>query len=228
LTIAQTAPVITIDGPSGAGKGTVCRLLAKQLGWQLLDSGALYRLTALAAQQASIALDDDAAVAQIAADLQVEFASDADNNEQILLAGNNVTPHVRAETTGELASQVAVHPAVRHALVELQHGFRQMPGLVADGRDKGTVIFPDAPLKLFLTASAQERAERRAGQLRQMRVDANIRQLFFEIQARDERDQTRKTAPLLPAPDAVLVDTTGVPIPEVMTKITALVEQRFG
>lgn len=224
----MTIPVITIDGPSGAGKGTVCRQLAKQLGWHLLDSGALYRLTALAAEQADINLQDAPAVAKMAANLQVTFTSDAENNEQILLAGDDVTAKVRAETTGELASQVAVHPPVRQALVDLQHSFRQAPGLVADGRDMGTVIFTDAPLKLFLTASAQERAERRAGQLREMGMDANIRQLFLEIQARDERDQSRKTAPLVPASDAVLIDTTGISVTEVMRKVTTLVTQRLG
>ncbi len=220
MTIDQNIPVIAIDGPSGSGKGTVSRAVARALGWHFLDSGALYRILALAAAEAG--LDEPEAVAALAPGLAIRFAVDGQGEEQIFLAEQDVTRQVRAEETGNAASKLAAAPAVRTALVALQHAFRQPPGLVADGRDMGTVIFPDAGLKIFLTASAEERARRRHKQLNQKEKSASLAALFEEITARDQRDAERPISPLKPAPDAVLLDTTGIPAQAVIEQVLAL------
>jgi cytidylate kinase len=219
------APVVTIDGPGGSGKGTVSRLLAQRLGWHMLDSGALYRLVALAALRRDVSLDDASALATVAAALDVRFES---GSGRILLEGEDVTEAIRAEEVGQGASRVAALPAVREALLERQRDFRAAPGLVADGRDMGTVVFPDAEVKVFLTASLEERARRRHKQLIEQGVSASLDRLFRELEARDRRDQTRAVAPLKPATDAVVVDTTGLSIEEVLQGLERLVAQRKG
>ena len=202
-------PVIAIDGPTASGKGTLASEVARRLGYQLLDSGALYRATALAVQQAGVDPADATAVAALAARLDLRFEAD-----RAFLAGADVTDALRLEETGNLASKVSVHPAVRLALDGLQLAFRRLPGLVADGRDMGTVVFPQAPLKIFLTASVEERASRRYNQLISRGISANIDSLLADLRARDERDQNRAVAPLKPAQDAVLLDNSGMSIDE--------------
>jgi CMP/dCMP kinase len=215
------APVLAVDGPGGAGKGTLCRRVAKRLGWHLLDSGALYRLVALAAADTATTLDDEPALAALARDLQARFTG-----ERVLLGGRDVTEEIRTEACGERASRVAALPAVRTALVGLQRGFRRPPGLVADGRDMGTVIFPEAELKVFLTASAEERAMRRYKQLKEKGFDVNLRDLSAEVAARDRRDAERAVAPLRPAPDACVLDSTELSIDEVVGTVLDEVQRR--
>lgn len=210
-------PVITIDGPSGSGKGTIARRVAEALGYHLLDSGALYRLTALAAARRGVALDDVAALAEIARTLDVRFGADADGNERILLDGADVSGRIRTEEAGAGASAVAVLAPVREALLELQRSFRKAPGLVADGRDMGTQVFPDAGLKVFLTASAEERARRRHKQLKGKGIDVSLAALSRDIEDRDRRDTERSVAPLRPADDARMLDSSGRSI-EAVTK----------
>jgi len=204
---ALSSPVITIDGPSASGKGTVAERVAAALGFHFLDSGALYRLTALSAMQHGVALDDEAGVAELAAALPATFRDGA-----VWLADENVTDAIRAEAVGEGASKVAALPAVRAALLDRQRAYQQAPGLVADGRDMGTVIFPDAAAKVFLTASAEARAERRYKQLIEKGNSASLPALVADMQARDARDTARAVAPLKPAPDALLLDTTQMDI----------------
>jgi cytidylate kinase len=213
------APVITIDGPSGSGKGTIARRVAAQLGWSLLDSGALYRLVALAATRRGIALDDTDAVARVARDLDVWFATAEDGSERIELEGEDVTLEIRAEESGANASRVAALAPVRAALLERQRAFRGSPGLVADGRDMGTQVFPDAPLKVFLTASAEERAKRRHKQLKDKGIDVSLAALSRDIEDRDRRDSQRKVAPLVPADDAKLLDSSGLSIDTVTQRV---------
>ncbi len=219
-------PVITVDGPSGVGKGTVTRGLATRLGWHRLDSGALYRILALAAIDAGIALSDTDAVAALAGGLDIRFTGDHEDNEAIWVNGRDVRATVRSESTGGLASQIAAAPAVRAALLQRQKDFRVAPGLIGDGRDMGTVVFPDAPLKLFLTASAEERARRRLRQLRAAGQDAILADLCIEISTRDERDRTRTVAPLVPASDAILIDTTLLNPTQVAERIDDLIKDR--
>lgn len=206
---AHGVPVICLDGPSGSGKGTLGRMLARRLAWHFLDSGALYRLVAVAARQAGIDLGAADELAGLAYGLDVAFTGDEQGRERIELAGQEVTAAVRAETTGADASRVAAYPAVREALLARQQASRQAPGLIADGRDMGTVVFPDAPLKIFLIASAEERALRRHKQLMEHGIDASIPSLIKEIEGRDRQDQERRIAPLKPAPDALTIDSTG-------------------
>lgn len=223
--MSEQAPVLTVDGPGGAGKGTISRLIAGRLGWHLLDSGALYRLTALAASRHGVALDDELALARVAAELNVTFQVGSDA-PQVLLEGEDASGAVRTEQVGDAASRIAALPAVREALLQRQRDFRQMPGLVADGRDMGTVVFKDAPLKVFLTATAEERARRRHQQLREAGVDASLPSLLKDIQARDARDMQRSVAPLVPAEDAIELDTTHLKIPEVVDRLTELLANR--
>ncbi len=217
----MSAPVITVDGPSGSGKGTLCALLAKQLGWNLLDSGALYRLLAFAAGNHGIDLTNEEALKQLAAHLDVQFIE-----KRIILEGEEVTDAIRNEQVGAGASMVASLPAVREALLQRQRAFQEMPGLVADGRDMGTVVFTEAPLKVFLTASAEERARRRYLQLKAKGDDVNLASLLDEIRARDERDTQRAVAPLKPAADAILLDSTELSIEQVLERILREVAER--
>ena len=211
--------VIAIDGPSGSGKGTIARRVAEALGYHLLDSGALYRLTAYAASQRGIALDDTENLPEIARNLQVEFGSDTQGNERILLDGGDVTFNIRTEDAGAGASQVAGQAPVREALLELQRSFRKAPGLVADGRDMGTHVFVDAELKIFLTASAEERARRRHKQLMDNGIDVSLAALSRDIEDRDRRDTERSVAPLRPAEDARLLDSSGQSIEAVTNTV---------
>jgi len=224
---AVGVPVIAIDGPSGSGKGTVCRIIAERLGWHLLDSGALYRLTALAGAARGLDAADEPGHAAIAARLDVRFEVDATGSERVLLDGRDVTRELRAEVTGNMASVVAVMPSVRAALLARQRAFAEPPGLVADGRDMGTVVFPSAGLKVFLTASAEERARRRYNQLKEKGLAANLAGLSQEILERDRRDSARSVAPLRPATDAVVIDSTGIPVDDVVNRILVLAREAF-
>lgn len=217
-----SAPVIAVDGPGGSGKGTVTQMLARQLGWHLLDSGALYRLTALAATRQNVSLDDEAALVRVAASLDVAFEPTPEGEPvKVILAGEDVTSAIRTETCGNNASRIAVMQPVRDALLQRQRDFQKAPGLVADGRDMGTVVFPDAPVKIFLTASAEERARRRFSQLKAAGDDVSIDALLEEIRVRDERDMNRSAAPLKPADDAQVIDSTGLSIQEVLDRCMA-------
>ncbi|SDF96676.1 (d)CMP kinase [Pseudomonas seleniipraecipitans] len=223
----SNAPVITIDGPSGSGKGTVAGLLAKQLGWNLLDSGALYRLLAFSARNHGVDLTNEESLKLLAAHLDVQFLAAGDGKPQrIILEGEEVTESIRNEQIGAGASQIAALPAVRDALLQRQRAFRESPGLVADGRDMGTVVFTDAPLKVFLTASAEERANRRYLQLKAKGDDVNLASLIDEIRARDERDTQRTVAPLKPAADAIQLDSTELSIEQVLERILSEVANR--
>jgi cytidylate kinase len=217
----SAAPVLTIDGPSGSGKGTVSRLLAARSGWHLLDSGALYRLVALAGSLAGVASEDVAAQAQLARRMRVVFESDPLGAERVLLEGSEVTGPLRTEAAGAGASRVAAWPAVREALLERQRAFARPPGLIADGRDMGSVIFPRAELKIFLTASAEERARRRYKQLKDKDSSVTLAGLSLEIAERDRRDMTRSAAPLVPAADALVLDSTALDAAEVTDEIYA-------
>lgn len=208
-------PVITIDGPSGTGKGTICRLVAKNLKWHCFDSGAIYRILAYAAMTADIDLQDESKLQPLAESLEVQFQEKGDYT-QILFGSEDITAAIRTEQCGIAASKIAALPQVRQALLKRQRAFRQWPGLVTDGRDMGTVIFPDASIKFFLNASPEERAKRRFNQLKKQGTHANLAEIFRDLLQRDVRDQERNAAPLVPASDAVLIDTTNLTVAEVL------------
>ncbi len=216
-------PIITLDGPSGSGKGTISKLIAKHLNWHLLDSGALYRLVALVAEQHRINLTNGAAIAAVAVHLDVQFNT-LDDTVQIVLEGEDVTLAISSEQCAMNASRIATHVLVRKALKARQRAFAKSPGLVADGRDMGTVIFPHAHLKIFLTASAEERANRRYKQLKNNSINASLPDVLADIKQRDERDLSRSIAPLKPAQDATLLDCTGMSISEVFAQLRSLIK----
>jgi cytidylate kinase len=224
----QGVPVMTIDGPSGSGKGTVSRAAAKKLGWGLLDSGALYRLVALAGRGAGIDLNDEHRLSELARQLDLRFDSTPTGAEVVWLGGQDVTRDIRTEAAGNDASKVAALPGVRSALLERQRRFAVPPGLVADGRDMGTVVFPDARVKIFLTASADERAARRYKQLKEKGVAATLAGLSKEIAERDQRDITRTASPLVASEDAVLLDTTGMSVDAVVERVLDVVRERLS
>ncbi|BET96372.1 (d)CMP kinase [Xenorhabdus taiwanensis] len=215
--MAAIAPVITVDGPSGAGKGTLCQALAEALDWQLLDSGAIYRVLALAAIHHQVDIQSEDALVPLAANLDVRFVP-ANGKLRVILEGEDVSNEIRTEAVGNTASQAATFPRVREALLRRQRAFRIAPGLIADGRDMGTVVFPDAPVKIFLDASAEERARRRMLQLQERGFSVNFENLLSEIQERDFRDRNRAVAPLVPAQDALILDSTSMSIEEVIDK----------
>jgi len=222
----SACPIVTIDGPSGSGKGTISRAVARHVGWHLLDSGALYRLVALAGLAAGAASEDEERHAALAARMDVRFGSDPDGGERVWLDGRDVTGEIRSEAAGQGASRVAAWPGVRAALLERQRAFARAPGLVADGRDMGTVVFPGADLKIFLTATPEERALRRHKQLKDKGSDVSLPALSREIAARDLRDQTRQIAPLRPAPDACVIDSTGLDVGAVVGRVLELMAAR--
>jgi cytidylate kinase len=219
--LSPVIPVIAIDGPSASGKGTIAAAVAKRLGFHYLDSGALYRIVGLVAGERGVNLDDDADVSRISLNLNINF-----NGEEIRVDGREVSNLIRGEVAGAAASRVATLPGVRAALMTLQRGFRQMPGLVADGRDMGSVVFPDAGLKIYLTATPEERAQRRYKQLITKEVDASMSALLQDIRDRDYRDSIRATAPLLKCSDAIEFDTTGIPVEAVVAKVLQLYQEQ--
>lgn len=212
-------PVITIDGASGTGKGTVSQILAHRLSWNFLDSGALYRVLALAAKKHSVDLNNEKALEVLGEHLDVQFIANPDKSPKIILESEDITQNIRTETVGNMASIVAALPAVRASLLSRQRAFREAPGLVTDGRDMGTVVFPDAEHKFFLTASPEVRAERRYKQLKEQGLDVNLGSLLEELRQRDKRDSERAVAPLKPAEDAIIIDTDHLAVAQVVEKI---------
>lgn len=224
MTSKHPIPVLTIDGPSGSGKGTISRAIADRLGWHLLDSGALYRAVGYAAGVAGIDVSDAEAVTRCARATRIAFRDPKDGSEtRVVVNGHDATDELRTETSGAAASAIAAFPGVRDALYDMQRNFQKAPGLVADGRDMGTVIFPEAQHKVFLTASASERARRRYKQLKDKGLNVTLAALLREIEARDERDAARAVAPLRPAEDAIIIDTTGIGVDSVIATVLTLV-----
>lgn len=223
----NNVPVVTIDGPGGSGKGTIARLLARELGWHLLDSGVLYRLTALAAVNHGVSLEDEESLKVLAAHLDVQFLSGDDDTAGggIVFEGEHVENGIRTEEVGAWAAEIAALPEVRKALLSRQRAFAEMPGLVADGRDMGTVVFKDASIKFYLTASAEERARRRSGQLQAWGVDVSLGRLLADIKARDDQDSNRAIAPLRPAEDAIVIDSTRLTIREVLDNVLGVMRR---
>ncbi|MFT6284171.1 MAG: cytidylate kinase [Arenicella sp.] len=219
-------PVITIDGPSGAGKGTASTLLAKKLGWHFLDSGAIYRVLAVASLHHQIPADDESGLLPLASGLDVNFET-TEYGVRVILEGEDVSDTIRTEEVGATASKIAALPSIREALLRRQRGFKQAPGLVADGRDMGTVVFPEAQVKIFLTASAEERADRRFNQLKDKGHDVSMLRLLADIKARDERDANRTVAPLVPAKDALVLDSTGLSVEQVLEMIEIFIEEKL-
>jgi cytidylate kinase len=223
--MTEHIPVLTLDGPSGVGKGTICLRVAAELGWHILDSGSLYRLTALIANR-NLFFNNAAQLVEIAENIDVNYT--AENGQlKIVLGDEDVTDLIRAEEVGVTASKIAVIPELREALLDRQKAFAKAPGLVADGRDMGSVVFPQADLKIFLTASPEERAKRRYKQLKDKGIGANLPELVVELEERDKRDSTREASPLVAAEDAVTIDTTQLGIEEVFSEVMRLVKQRF-
>ena len=225
--MSSQTPVITVDGPSGAGKGTLCMLLSKKLGFQLLDSGAIYRVLALAAIHHGVDTESEDALVPLATHLDVQFVAEGDL-VKVILEGEDVSKELRKEETGMAASKVAALPRVREALLRRQRAFETAPGLVADGRDMGTVVFPNAKAKIFLDASAEERAHRRLKQLQDKGLDVRFDDLLSEIQERDDRDRNRPVAPLRPAEDALVLDSTSMSIDEVVEKALQYIESKLA
>jgi cytidylate kinase len=226
-TMTAIAPVITIDGPSGAGKGTLCKAMAESLQWHLLDSGAIYRVLALAALHHQVDIESEEALVPIAAHLDVRFLS-VNGEMQVVLEGEDVTGEIRTQEVSNTASRVAAFPRVREALLRRQRAFREEPGLIADGRDMGTVVFPDAPVKIFLDASSEERAHRRMLQLQEKGFNVNFDRLLSEIKERDDRDRNRAIAPLVPATDALVLDSTSMSIEQVIEKALDYAKRKLG
>lgn len=225
--MSSQTPVVTVDGPSGAGKGTLCMLLSKKLGFQLLDSGAIYRVLALAAIHHGVDTESEDALVPLATHLDVQFVAEGDL-VKVILEGEDVSKELRKEETGMAASKVAALPRVREALLRRQRAFEAAPGLVADGRDMGTVVFPNAKAKIFLDASAEERAHRRLKQLQDKGLDVRFDDLLSEIQERDDRDRNRPVAPLRPAEDALVLDSTSMRIDEVVEKALQYIESKLA
>lgn len=225
---SKSIPVITIDGPGGTGKGTISHMLARFLGWHFLDSGSLYRLLALAALEKQVNLQDETALAELASSLDITFVPELIGDApKILLANQDVTLRIRTEHCGTVASKISIFPAVRAALLIRQRNFRQLPGLVTDGRDMGTVVFPDAILKFYLMASQEERAQRRYKQLKKQGINVSLRDILRELQERDERDQNRAISPLKPADDAVIVDTTTLSVEQAFAYVLSEVKRKI-
>jgi cytidylate kinase len=223
--MSDHVPVLTLDGPSGVGKGTICLRVAGELGWHILDSGSLYRLTALTAKRNS-SLKNTQQLIEIAGNLDISYTAE-NERLKISLGAEDVTEAIRAEDVGVMASRIAAIPELREALLDRQKAFATAPGLVADGRDMGSVVFPHAELKIFLTASPEERAKRRYKQLKDKGIDANLPELVIELEERDRRDSTREVSPLVAAEDAVTIDTTDLGIEEVFSEVMHLVKSRF-
>ncbi|MFM2483246.1 (d)CMP kinase [Celerinatantimonas sp. YJH-8] len=224
--MSEPVPVITVDGPSGAGKGTLCARIAEALGFHLLDSGAIYRVLALAAIHHNVDMDNEDALCLLAAHLDVRFEQ-SETLVKVVLEGEDVSKELRLERTGDTASKIAAFPRVREALLRRQRGFRQNPGLVADGRDMGTIVFTDAPVKIFLDASAQVRAKRRQRQLQEQGISVNFDDLLSDIKARDDRDRNRPIAPLIAAEDALVLDSSALTLDDVVNQAMAYIDSRI-